>query len=145
VASLFPLDAQLNLPAPGYSHRLHQRVARQAAKESFEEVVKDLEAETGVPIGKRQVEEIVAAAAHDFEAFYSQSLPADIQRQAQSQPIQGLTLDGKGVVMRPEGLRERTRKKAEASPPRSPRGFSHQAKANRKRMATVAGIYHIDR
>ena len=47
--------------------------------------------------------------------------------------------------MRPEGLREGTRKKAEASPPRSPRGFSRQAKANRKRMATVAGIYHIDR
>lgn len=145
VASLFPLDAHLNLPAQGYSHRLQQRVARQAAKESFEEVVKDIEAETGVHIGKRQVEAIVAAAAHDFEAFYSQSLPADIQRQAQSQPIQVLTFDGKGVVMRPEGLREGTRKKAEASPPRSPRGFSHHAQANRKRMATVAGIYHIDR
>jgi hypothetical protein len=145
VASLFPLDAQLNLPAQGYSHRLQQRVARQAAKESFEEVVKDIEAETGVPIGKRQVEEIVATAAHDFEAFYAQSLPEDIQRQAQSQPIQVLTFDGKGVVMRPEGWREGTRKKAEASPPRSPRSFSRQVKANRKRMATVAGIYHIDR
>jgi hypothetical protein len=55
VASLFPLDAQLNLPAQGYSHRLQQRVVRHAVKESFEEVVKDIEAETGVPIGKRQV------------------------------------------------------------------------------------------
>jgi len=49
-----------------------------------------------VHIGKRQVEEIVATAAHDFEAFYAQSLPEDIQRQAQSQPIQVLTFDGKG-------------------------------------------------
>jgi hypothetical protein len=145
VASLFPLDAQLNLPAQGYSHRLQKRVVRHAVKESFAEVVKDIEAETGVPIGKRQVEEIVAAAAYDFEAFYAQPLPAEIQRQAQSKPIQVLTFDGKGVVMRPEGLREGTRKKAEASPPRSPRSFSHQAKVNRKRMATVAGIYHIDR
>jgi hypothetical protein len=145
VASLFPLDAQLNLPAQGYSHRLQQRVARQAAKESFEEVVKDIEAETGVHIGKRQVEAIVATAAHDFEAFYAQPLPEESQRQAQSKPIQVLTFDGKGVVMRPEGLREGTRKRAEASPLRSPRGFSHQVKANRKRMATVAGIYHIDR
>jgi hypothetical protein len=145
VASLFPLDAHLNLPAQGYSHRLQKRVARQAAKESFEEVVKDIEAETGVHIGKRQVEEIVATAAHDFEAFYAQPLPEELQQQAQSKPIQVLTFDGKGVVMRPEGLREGTRKKAEASPPRSPRGFSRQAKANRKRMATVAGIYHIDR
>jgi hypothetical protein len=145
VASRFPLDAQLNLPAQGYSYRLQKRVARQAAKESFEEVVKDIEAETGVHIGKRQVEAIVATAAHDFEAFYAQPLPEELQRQAQSQPIQVLTFDGKGVVMRPEGLREGTRKKAEASPPRSPRGFSHHAKANRKRMATVAGIYHLDR
>jgi len=102
VASLFPLDAQLNLPAQGYSHRLQQRVARQAAKESFEEVVKDIEAETGVHLGKRQVEEIVATAAHDFEAFYVQPLPEELQRQAQSKPIQVLTFDGKGVVMRPE-------------------------------------------
>lgn len=145
VTSLFPRDAPLNLPTQGYSHRLPRRVARQAAKESFEEVVKDIEAETGVRMGKRPVEEIVATAAHDFEAFYAQPLPEDIQRQAQSKPIQVLTFDGKGVVMRPEGLREGTRKKAEASPPRSPRGFSHHAKANRKRMAMVAGIYHIDR
>jgi len=69
VARLSPRDAQLNLPAQGYSHRLQQRVVRQAVKESFEAVVKDIEAETGVPIGKRQVEAIVAAAAHDFEAF----------------------------------------------------------------------------
>ncbi len=124
VASLFPLDAQLNLPAQGYSHRLQKRVARQAAKESFEEVVKDIEAETGVHIGQRQVEEIVATAAHDFEAFYAQPLPEELQRQAQSKPIQVLTFDGKGVVMRPEGLREGTRQKAAASPPRSPRGFS---------------------
>ena len=80
-----------------------------------------------------------------LEAYYAQPLPEEIQRQAQSQPIQVLTFDGKGVVMRPEGLREGTRQKAEASPPRSPRGFSHHAKTNRKRMATVAGIYHIDR
>ena len=145
VASLFPLDAQLNLPAQGYSHRLQQRVVRHAVNESFEEVVKDIEAETGVPIGKRQVEEIVAAATHDFEAFYAQPLPEALQRQAQSKPIQVLTFDGKGVVMRPEGLREGTRKKAEASPPQSPRNGSHQAKVNRKRMATVAGIYHLDR
>ena len=32
VASLFPRDAQLNLPARGYSHRLQKRVAAKAAK-----------------------------------------------------------------------------------------------------------------
>ena len=50
-ASLFPRDAQLNLPAQGYSHRLQKRVAAKAAKMSFESVAGDIETETGVRIG----------------------------------------------------------------------------------------------
>jgi hypothetical protein len=56
-----------------------------------------------------------------------------------------LTFDGKGVVMRHEALRDATRKKAEAHAQQPPRGFARKEKANRKRMAAVAGIYHIDR
>ena len=69
VASLFPRDAQLNLPAHGSSHRLQKRVAAQAVKSSFEGVVNDIETETGVRLGKRQVEQIVYAASQDFDAF----------------------------------------------------------------------------
>jgi hypothetical protein len=47
--------------------------------------------------------------------------------------------------MRPEALREATRKKAAASAQRPPSGFARQEKSHRKRMATVAGIYHVDR
>jgi len=145
VASLFPRDAQLNLPRQGYSHRLQKRVAAKAAKMSFESVADDIETDTGVRIGKRQVEQIVGAAAQDFAAFYEQPCPKEVQRQAAAKPIQVLTFDGKGVVMRQEGLREQTRKRAEASAPKAPRGLSREEKSNRKRMATVAGIYHIDR
>lgn len=42
-------------------------------------------------------------------------------------------------------MREATRKRAEASAPKVPRGFARQDKSNRKRMATVAGIDHIER
>jgi hypothetical protein len=145
VSSLFPRDAQLNLPAHGYSHRLQKRVAAKAAKMAFEGVAGDIETETGVRIGKRQVEEIVCAAAQDFDAFYEQPCPEEVRRQAAAKPIQVLTFDGKGVVMRKEGLREETRKRAEASAPKAPRGLTRQDKSHRKRMATVAGIYHIDR
>jgi len=69
VSSLFPRDAQLHLPAQGYSHRLQKRVVAKAAKMSFESVAGDIETETGVRIGKRQVEQIVSAAAQDFDAF----------------------------------------------------------------------------
>ena len=145
VSSLFPRDAQLNLPAQSYSHRLQKRVAAKAAKLSFASVADDIESETGVRIGKRQVEQIVSAAAQDFDAFYAQPCREAIEPQAAAHPIQVLTFDGKGVVMRKEGLREETRKRAEASGAKAPRGFYRPDRSNRKRMATVAGIYHIDR
>ena len=52
-----------------------------------------------------------------------------------------MTFDSKGVVMRKEALREATRKQVEARAQQAPHGFARQAKSNRKRMATVAGIY----
>ena len=145
VSSLFPRDAQLNLPARGYSHRLQKRVAAKAVKMSFAEVAGDIETETGVRIGKAQVEQIVYGAAQDFDAFYAQPCSEQNRQHARDKPIQVLTFDGKGVVMRKEALRDATRKKAEAQGRKAPRGFARKEKSNRKRMATVAGIYHIDR
>ena len=69
VCSLFPRDAQLHLPLPSYSHRLQKRVAAQAAKMSFESVADEMAAATGVGIGPRQIEEMVYAAAQDFDAL----------------------------------------------------------------------------
>ena len=112
--SLFPRDAQLNLPAHGYAHRLQKRVAAKAVKMSFEGGANDMETETGVRIGKRQVEAIVYGAAQDFDVFYAQPCTEEVQRQAAAKPMQVLTFDGKGVVMRQAALREGTRKKAEA-------------------------------
>ena len=145
VARLFPRDAQLNLPRQSYSHRLQKRVAAKAAQLSFESVASDIETETGVRIGTRQLKEIVEAAAQDFDAFYALPCPEEIEQYAAAKPIQVLTFDGKGGVMRKEALLEATRKRAEARTHQAPRGFARQDKSNRKRMATVAGIYHIKR
>src|ERR671919_2971000 len=82
VSSLFPRDAQLNLPLQSYSHRLQKRVAAKAAKMSFENVADDIKTETGVRLGKRQVEQIVVGAAQDFEAFYAQPCSEEVQQQA---------------------------------------------------------------
>jgi hypothetical protein len=145
VSSLFPRDAQLHLPLHGYSHRLQKRVAAKAAKMSFEEVANDIATETGVRFGKRQVEEIVYGAAQDFDAFYAQPSAEAVRQQAAAKPMQVLTFDGKGVVMRQEALRDETRQKAETRAPQAPRGLAHQEKSHRTRMATVAGLSHIDR
>jgi hypothetical protein len=104
VASLFPRDAQLNLPAQGYSHRLQKRVAAKAVKSSCEGVVNDIETETGVRLGTRQVEQIVYAAAQDFDAFYAQGCSEEVQQQAHAKPMQVLTFDGKGGGDAPRGL-----------------------------------------
>lgn len=104
-SSLHPLDGALNLPPEKYSLEVRRRVAIEAAKSSFDEGVKTLEVYTGAHVPKRQFEELVIRAAQDFEAFY-----ANRQTRARADPHTGhilvLTVDGKGVVMRPEDLRE---------------------------------------
>lgn len=141
--SLHPLDAALNLPDEKYSLEVRRRVAIEAAKGSFDEGVKTLETYTGAHVPKRQFEELTIRAAQDFEAFY-----ADRQSQACEQPGNGsvlvLTVDGKGVTMLPEDLREPTRKAAaernEAFTARLGRG----RRLNAKRMASVAAIYTVE-
>src|SRR6267378_7626379 len=68
--SLFPRDAVLNLPPLGYSWAL-QRLAEMFCRAvSYEQAHEFVLAATGVSIGKRQLEQIVVAAAADAERFY---------------------------------------------------------------------------
>ena len=112
--SLHPLDGALNLPREKYSLEVRRRVAIEASKSAFDEGVKTLEGFTGAHVPKRQFEELVVGAAQDFETFY-----ADRQSRARADPHSGavlvLTVDGKGVVMRPEDLREATQRAAAAA------------------------------
>ena len=55
-----------------------------------------------------------------------------------------LSCDGKGVVMRPEGLREQTRKQAQNSQTKLKTRLSKGEKRNRKRMAEVGAVYEIE-
>ncbi|MGH9670632.1 MAG: ISKra4 family transposase [Terriglobales bacterium] len=139
--SLHPVDGELNLPVERYSLELRRRVAEQAAKSSFDETRKELEATTGASVAKRQVEELVARAgnAEDFDQFYATHPPAE----GPSGTLQVITSDGKGVVMRREDLREATRKAAETSRHKLGKRLSRGEKRNRKRMATVAAVYTI--
>ena len=142
--SLHPLDAELNLPKELYSHALRKKVAVEAARSSFEEVVEAVTEHTGAQVPKRQAEELCQRAAQDFDAFYAQrraqhqDLPADADGS-----IVVLTTDAKGVPMRKEALRPQTRKAAEASTHKLRTRLSKGEKRHRKRMATVASVYSI--
>jgi hypothetical protein len=140
VDSLHPLDAEFNLPRERYSLELRRRVALEAAASSFEEALETIRGVTGAHIEKRQIEELTVRAAQDFDAFYrlrrtEAGLPGG--------PILVISADGKGVVMRPEDLREHTRKAAEAGTRKMDTRLSKGEKKNRKRMATVAAVYTI--
>lgn len=143
--SLFPLDAELNLPTELYSHGVRRRSAEEAAKASFDEGVEAVGKTTGAAVPKRQFEEQVKLAATDFEAFYSTRETAAVSAVMESGAVLVITTDAKGVVMRTADLREATRKAAEGRQHKLKRRMSKGEKRNAKRMAQVAAVYTIGR
>lgn len=142
---LFPLDASLNLPCSLFSYGLQKMLALEVIKSSFDESLKTIEQLTSVRIGKRQALVLVKQAAIDFDAFYEQSFLNAQPDEVSSQPIMVLTTDGKGIVMRSESLREKTRKQQLNTTHKLKHRLSKGEKRNRKRMAQVASIYFIER
>lgn len=135
----------MHLPARGSSHGWQKRGAAQAAQRAWDAVAHDRATATAVRLGTRQVEPLVSGAAQDGDACDAQPCAAAVQRPWSAQPMQGLTVDGKGGVMRPAAWREATRKQAEARAQRAPHGLAHKDPSHRPRLATVAGISPLDR
>lgn len=138
---LAPLDAVLGLPAEKYSMEVRRLVAEESARASFDEVVELLATRTGAQVPKRQVEELAARAAQDFDAFYAER-PCEPE---ETGDLLALTFDGKGIAMRHADLREATRRAAEETPRRLETRLTSGEKKNRKRMAAVAAVYTVAR
>jgi hypothetical protein len=145
--SLFPRDAVLNLPPCGYSWGL-QRLAEMFARSgSYEQAREFVHAATGVAIGKRQLEQVTVAAAADAERF-CQDRPRDevplagTGDQDGCLPPLAISADGKGVAMRPEARRRRTR-----APDKRVRTFDKRAgtgeKKGCKRMAETGCVFDV--
>ncbi len=141
MSALHPLDATLNLPEEKQSHGLRRLAAQDASQLSYDNALASVRRLTGDDaLAKRQEEELVARAAQDFDAYYEEAVPPE---PANRNDLLVLSLDGKGIVMRPEGLREATRAAAEQAQPKLERRLSRGEKRNRKRMATVAAVYDV--
>jgi hypothetical protein len=138
-ASHFPLDEQLNLPKDRYSDGLRQQAALEALKGSYDNAVESIDNTTAGHIPKRQSMNVVQDVSQDFEAFYQQER---FKVPEETKDLLVLAFDGKGIVMRKEGLREGTRKAAEASKKLNSR-LSPGEKKDRKRMAMVAAVYTV--
>lgn len=137
--NLYLADALLNLPVEEFSYGVRRAAAIEAAEGSYDSVVEGIQRQTGVKIGKRQVEELAARAAVDFNDFYARRL----QVLAPAEDVLVISCDGKGIVMRPEALRDSTRAKAARASPKLKTRLSRGEKGNRKRMAEVGSVFDI--
>jgi hypothetical protein len=142
-STIYPLDAFLNLPSTSFSYPLQKFLIREVAKGSIDEALQLVYETTGVKMSKGQAMKLIEASACDFDHFYENK--ARVTLDVSSFPLMVLTTDGKGIVMRPEGLREATKKRLDSTKHKHKTRLSKGEKRNAKRMAQVASIYYIDR
>jgi hypothetical protein len=156
--SLFPRDAVLNLPPLGYSWGLQRLAEMFCGAVSYEQAHEFVLAAAGISIGKRQLEQIIMAAAADAERFYQDqdrpgrqgplagtgdqaAVPA-AGEQEQGLPPLVISADGKGVAMLPGARRRRTR-----APDQKVRIFGKRAgtgeKKGCKRMAETGCVLDV--
>ena len=135
--SVFPLDVQLNLPSDQFSDGIRHRVAIEARKASYDDAIETITQTTGGYIHKRQILRVAQDMSQDFDSYYLQNRYLSPE---ETDNLLVLTFDGKGIVMRPDGLRECTKKAALKSKKLNSR-LSAGEKKDRKRMAQVAAIY----
>jgi hypothetical protein len=136
--NLYPADAALNLPGRLHSHTLRRKAAIEAARGSFQAAEQAITRACGKVAGKRQIEQLTMAAASDIDAFYQASTP----QPATDDTLLVLSVDGKGIVMRPEALRAQTRKAATAKGAGTYRTrLASGETQGRKLMATLGAVY----
>jgi len=136
-----PAGAALRLPRLRHSHGLRRLAALEAVRGSSGQATEAVGRRCGQVAGKRQVEQLTVAAAADIDAFYR----AVVAEPCTDATVLVLSVDGKGVVMRPEALREATRQAAQAKGPGPYRTrLASGEKPARKRMATLGVVYDAE-
>jgi hypothetical protein len=139
--NVYPADAALRLPRLRHSHGLRRLAALEAVRGSFDQATETISGRCGRVAGKRGVEQLTVAAAADIDAFYRAVVP----QPCTDATVLVVSVDGKGVVMRPEALREATRKAARSKgqgPYRT--RLASGEKPARKRMATLGVVYDAE-
>ncbi len=143
--SRFPLDERLGLPKELYSLGLRRLIAAGARGQAWEQAAARVDPTTGGHVPKRQAEELVARAAQNFDGYYAERLWSETANDtATSETLLVMSCDGKGIAMRPEALREATRKQAEQAQRDEPRGDPTEVRNKRrhtKRMVTATAVW----
>jgi len=140
--NIYPADDALALPLTRHSLGLRRLAVIEAARGSYDDAHRAVERRCGQVAGKRQLEELVRAAAVDVAAFYTARTPVP----STNEVLLVLSADAKGIVMRPDALRPDTAKAA-AGKKRGQGVFRTRLasgeKSCRKRMAALACVYDV--
>lgn len=126
------------MPAGAHSQGIAKLAAIEAARGSFAEAAGRVNALTGAGVGHRQVAGPATGAAADIDSFDDAPLPAPCT----SATLLVLSVDGKGMVTRPDTPREATAKAAAAQGGNKlDKPLSAGEENGRKRMATPGTAY----
>src|SRR5580658_3233382 len=139
VPNVHPADGQLNMPPGKHSHGLSKMTAAAAAAVSLERACAQVSDRTGCALGRRKAQQLVRAAAADFDEFYAARRPPP------GGPGQVLVLevDGKGIAVRPGELRPQSARRARKAVPKQDGRLSRGEVRTRKRMAEVAAVFDL--
>ncbi|WP_406347315.1 ISKra4 family transposase [Streptomyces sp. NBC_00648] len=139
-ANVHPADEVLSLPRGRHSHGLARLAAQTAIRMSYDASLEAICRRCGPVLGKRQLAHLLVGAACDIDTFYD----AQIVQPCTPATVLVLSVDGKGIVMRPEALREATRQAAARRENTFRTRLAIGEKNARKRMATLGAVYDAD-
>jgi hypothetical protein len=135
-----PADAALSLPAGRHSHGLARLAVTETVRGSFDSATATITARCGKVIGKRQAEQLVVAGAAGIDAFCASRIP--LPRTAGELLV--ISVDGKGIAMRPGALRQATARAAARHANTFRTRLAAGEKPCRKRMATLGVVYDAE-
>ncbi|MGA5135547.1 ISKra4 family transposase, partial [Streptomyces olivoreticuli] len=138
--NVHPADETLSLPRGRHSHGLARLVVQTAIRISYDAALETVCRRCGPVLGKRQLAQLLVDAARDIDTFYD----ARIVQPCTTSTVLVLSVDGKGIVMRPEALREATRQAAARRDRTFRTRLAIGEKSARKRMATLGAVYDAD-
>ncbi|MFI0242222.1 ISKra4 family transposase [Streptomyces sp. NPDC016845] len=139
-ANVHPADAVLSLPKGRHSHGLARLVIQHAIRTSYDATKETVDRRCGPILGKRRLAQILVEAAGDIDAYYE----ARVVQPCTAATVLVLSADGKGIVMRPEALREAPRQAAARRQRTFRTRLAIGEKNARKRMATLGAVYDAE-
>lgn len=139
--SVYPLEAMCAIPARRYSYALQERACVEATMHAYEQAIQSTDRYLGVSIPKRQLLGVVQHVAEYMEGFY-ESQPMSPSEDGR---LLVMSMDGKGLVVRNEDLRAETRRKQAKLETKHQHRLCKGEKPFRKRIATVASVYELQR